>query len=95
MGELKPQADRRDPLREGALGFAWMFTTAFLVCGSGAVVAIALGTHLVLRLRPSTTRIVNYDPSTVGIIACIPVVFGLVLGWFYVRRLRRYRTGTG
>ena len=82
--------DRRDPWFEGLLGMAWGFTAALMVFGSGAVMMIALGTHLWIRMNPDVTRVVNYDPSTIGIIAFVPVVAGLVLGGLYVRRLRRY-----
>lgn len=83
--------ERRDPWFEGLLGLAWAFTAALIVFGSGAVVMIALGTHLWIRMRPDATRVVNYDPSTIGTIAFIPVVAGLILGGLYLRRLRSFR----
>ncbi len=83
--------DRRDPWFEGLLGLAWAFTAALMVFGSGAVMMIALGTHLWIRMRPDATRVVNYDPSTIGTIAFIPVVAGLILGGLYLRRLRGFR----
>ena len=82
--------ERRDPWFEGLLGLAWGFTAALLVCGSGAVMMIALGTHLWIRMRPDATRITTYDPSTVGSIAFVPILAGLILGGLYLRRLRRY-----
>lgn len=95
MTALDPERERRDPWAEGALGFAWMFTAALLVCGSGAVMGIAVGTHLLIRLRPDASRVVNYDPSTIGSIAFIPVLVGMVLGGLYLRRLRRYLANAG
>jgi len=90
MHEFHGGRDRRDPWFEGLLGIAWAFTAALLVFGSGAVMMIALGTHLWIRVNPDVTRVVNYDPSTIGTIAFIPVLAGLVLGGLYVRRLHRY-----
>ena len=68
-----------------------MFTAGLMVCASGAVMMIALGTHLLLRIRPGATRVVDFDPSTVATVAFIPVAAGVLLSLLYLRRLRRYR----
>lgn len=91
MSRWEPEQDGRDPWVEGVLGFAWMFTAGLMVCASGAVMMIALGTHLLLRVRPGATRVVDFDPSTVATVAFIPVAAGVLLGLLYLRRLRRYR----
>ncbi len=89
MSEMQPERERRDPWFEGMLGFAWMFAAGLLVFGSGAVMAIAVGTHLIIRLRPDTSRVVTFDPSTIGSIAFIPVLVGVMLAWLFRRRLGR------
>lgn len=85
------ERERRDPWVEGVLGFTWMFVSALMVCGSGAVMLIALGTHLLLRVRPNAARVVDFDPSTVGTVAFVPVAVGALMGALYLRRLHRYR----
>ena len=93
MNTWEPERDGRDPWVEGVLGFAWMFIAGLMVCASGAVMMIALGTHLLLRVRPDATRVVDFDPSTVATVAFVPVAGGVLLGVLYLRRLRRYRSG--
>ena len=95
MNGSDEQRVRRDPWFQGVLGLAWGFTAALMVFGSGAVMMIALGTHLWIRVRPDATRVVNYDPSTIGTIAFVPVLAGLILGGLYLRRLRRFGPDAG
>ena len=94
MGGMNDGQERRDLWFEGFLGIAWGFTAALMVFGSGAVMMMALGTHLWIRVQPDATRVVNYDPSTIGTIAFIPVVAGSFLGGLYLRRLRRLSAGS-
>ena len=95
MKEWEREGDRRDPWVEGVLGFAWAFAAALLMFASGTVMMIALGTHLLIRIRPGANRVVDFDPSTVASIAFIPVLIGVILSWLYLRRLGRYRSVGG
>jgi hypothetical protein len=68
-----------------------MFIAGLMVCASGAVMMIALGTHLLLRVRPDATRVVDFDPSTVAIGRVHPSRGGWYCSRALPSRLRRNR----
>ena len=74
------------------LGFAWTFLATLLIVTGVGLGLLGVGGHLLVRARPDTTRVINYDPSRVASFAPVPFVMGCVvfLGfWLVVRRSRR------
>lgn len=60
----------------------------FLVCGIGLAILGIVG-GLVVRVRPDTSRVINYDPSTVATYSPLPVAIGLMLVLAFALRARR------
>ena len=73
------------------VGFVWILTASlFLVAGSG-LAFLGVGGHLLVRARPETGNVINYDPSTVATFAPLPIAIGLLLVLGFAVRLRRLR----
>ena len=71
------------------MGFLWMMAAGlFLVCGIGLAILGIVG-GLVVRVRPDTSRVINYDPSTVATYSPLPIAIGLMLVLGFVLRARR------
>ena len=60
----------------------------FLVCGIGLAILGIVG-GLVVRVRPDTSRVINYDPSTVATYSPLPIAIGLMLVLAFALRARR------
>lgn len=86
---------RPDPLVDGLIGFLWTFTASLLLIAGVVFAALGIGTHLLIRLRPSVTKVITYDPSTVAVWSFVPITAGVVLWALYLRRLRRRRITSG
>ncbi len=72
-----------------AFGFVWMFVAAiFIAIGCGLGLLGILGGILV-RVRPETQRNIQYDPSTIALLAPIPFLIGLVLLVAFAAHARR------
>jgi H+/Cl- antiporter ClcA len=71
------------------LGFLWMFIAAmFIAIGTGiGILGIAGG--ILVRWKPETQRNINYDPSTIALLAPLPFLFGCLLFWMFIARTRR------
>jgi hypothetical protein len=59
-----------------------------LVCGVGLAILGIVG-GLLVRLRPDTSRVINYDPSTVATYSPLPIAIGLMLVLAFALRARR------
>ena len=74
------------------LGFVWLFSAALLVAIGSALGLLGVGGHLLVRARPDTSNVINYDPSTVASFAPLPLVVGcLLILWFVIRMRSRDR----
>jgi hypothetical protein len=72
-----------------ALGFIWILTAClFLVVGCG-LAFLGVGGHLLVRARPDTGNVINYDPSTIATFSPLPIAVGLLLLLGFVLRARR------
>ncbi|HQY30649.1 MAG TPA: hypothetical protein PK691_05155 [Thermomicrobiales bacterium] len=71
------------------LGFGWMFVAAmFIAIGCGLGLLGILGGILV-RIRPDTQRNIQYDPSTIALLAPIPFLIGVFLLIGFAAHARR------
>lgn len=62
------------------LGFALGFLAAGLVVAGLIVGGVGLFGGILVRIRPDTTANINYDPSTVVLLAPLPILAGLAIG---------------
>lgn len=69
------------------LGFGAMV----LAIGAGVLLLAGIGGGILVRERPSTARVLNYDPSDVVLRAAITGAAALVVTGIYVVILRRLR----
>ena len=60
-------------------GFGLGFIGAGLIVVGTIVGFVGLAGGLLVRVRPDTTANINYDPSTVALLAPIPIVAGVVV----------------
>jgi hypothetical protein len=68
------------------LGFFWLFSAALLVAAGVGLGLLGVGGHLLVRARPDTTTLINYDPSTVASYAPVPLGLGCLLFiWFVIK----------
>jgi hypothetical protein len=75
----------------GALGFA----AAVLTISAVVLLATGVGGGILVRERPGTARVLNYDPSTVVLKACVIGILALavlcviIIVYISVRRAER------
>ena len=70
-------------------GFAWMFLASFLLLVGAAVGLLGLAGGILVRARPDTGNVINYDPSRVASFAPVPFAIGFVMTICFVVRARR------
>ena len=70
------------------LGFAWVLTASLFVIFGGALAFLGVAGGLIVRARPDTSNVINYDPSTVATFSPLPLAIGSVLLVLFVLRAR-------
>jgi hypothetical protein len=70
------------------VGFVWLFSAALLVAVGSTLGLLGVGGHLLVRARPDTSNVINYDPSTIASFAPLPFGLGCVLIVWFVIRMR-------
>lgn len=78
-------------IRQHLVGFLWAFCASLLLVVGGGLAALGIGGGLLVRARPDTSNVINYDPSTVAFFAPLPLAAGMLLTLWFVLRARRYR----
>ena len=74
------------------LGFLWLFSAALLVAVGAGLGLLGVGGHLLVRARPDTSHVINYDPGNVASFAPLPLGLGcLLILWFVIRMRARER----
>jgi hypothetical protein len=66
----------------------WLFSAALLVAAGVGLGLLGVGGHLLVRARPDTTTLINYDPSTVASYAPVPFGLGCLLIICFVIKTR-------
>jgi hypothetical protein len=72
------------------LGFAWVLTASLFLIFGGALAFLGLAGGLLVRARPDTSNVINYDPSTVATFSPLPIAIGAVLLVCFALRARTY-----
>ena len=70
-------------------GFAWMFLASMLIASGFALGILGIAGGILVRAKPDTTRVINYDPSRVASFAPIPFAAGVLLTILFILRARR------
>jgi hypothetical protein len=78
-----------DCIGQRALGFAWIFVATMFVAFGCLLGFLGLAGGLLVRVRPDTQQNINYDPSTIALMAPIPIVIGLILLTGFICHARR------
>jgi uncharacterized membrane protein len=73
-------------------GFALGFTSTALIIAGLVLGAVGLFGAVLVRAQPETANNINYDPSSVTLVAPIPVIAGFLVAWFALRIKRRWRS---
>lgn len=73
------------------LGAVLGFGATVLAIGSVVLLLAGLGGGILVRERPSTARVLNYDPSDVVLRAAFTGVAALAVASLYIVILRRLR----
>jgi hypothetical protein len=71
------------------LGAVLGFGAMVLAIGAGVLLLAGVGGGILVRGRPATARVLNYDPSDVVLRAAITGIAALVVAGIYVVILRR------
>lgn len=71
------------------LGFAWMGLAALLIAIGIGVGLLGIAGGILVRARPDTNNVINYDPSRIASFAPVPFVLGLLLTALYLYRARK------
>jgi len=71
-----------------------MFVAGIFVATGCLLGFLGVAGGLLVRIRPDTQRNINYDPSTVALLAPIPMLTGLVLLVGFIRHARRIGKGS-
>ncbi len=80
------------------LGFVWMFVAALFIAAGCLLGFLGVFGGVLVRIRPDTQHNINYDPSTIALLAPIPMAIGffLLIGFIlHARRLGRRQNKTG
>lgn len=72
----------------GVFGFGWLFSATLFIAVGTVLGVLGVGGHLLVRVRPGTTRVINYDPSSVALFAPIPFGVGCVMALWFVMKVR-------
>ena len=73
------------------LGFAWMMGASLLLIIGVGLAMLGVGGHLLVRARPDSGNVINYDPSTVASFAPVPFLLGLGLMVCFLIRAHKLR----
>jgi hypothetical protein len=73
------------------LGALLSFGAMMLAIGAGVLLVAGIGGGILVRERPSTARVLNYDPSEVVLRAAVTGVAALIVASVYLVILRRLR----
>jgi len=72
-------------------GAALSFGAMVLAIGAGVLLIAGIGGGILVRERPATARVLNYDPSEVVLRAAITGIAALFVALIYLVILRRLR----
>jgi hypothetical protein len=73
------------------LGAALGFGAMVLAVGAGVLFLAGIGGGILVRERPSTARVLNYDPSEIVLHAALTGVAAVTVAGVYIVILRRLR----
>jgi ABC-type Na+ efflux pump permease subunit len=71
------------------LGFVWVFAAGMLIAAGSGLAILGIAGGLLVRIRPDTQRNINYDPSSIALLAPIPFLAGVFLMVLFAIRARR------
>ena len=77
------------------IGAALSFTATMLAIGAVVLLLAGIGGGILVRERPGTARVLNYDPSDVVLRAAVTGVAALIVAGCYVALHRRFRHRRG
>ena len=97
---MEPRLTQQRVAREGlfvvhsiwlwVLGFVWIMTASMFLVVGGGLALLGLAGGLLVRARPDTANVINYDPSAIATFSPLPIAIGLLLVLAFVLRARRF-----
>ena len=67
-------------------GFVWMLSASLLMVIGAGLGLLGVGGHLLVRTKPETGNVLNYDPSNVASFAPFPFAVGFVMAVIFLIR---------